>query len=73
MIRILGVVIIFIGGWLVYTGHRRAESLAGKTQTGLVQLKNEIDGKTRVADHYWYYAGGAILILGGGWLVVRKD
>ncbi|HEY5550994.1 MAG TPA: DUF3185 family protein [Opitutaceae bacterium] len=73
MKKILGIVLVLVGGWLVYTGYHRAESIAGKTESGLVDLKNEIDGKTRVADHVWYYVGGAVLIIGGGWLVIRKS
>jgi hypothetical protein len=72
MKKILGIVLILGGGWLVYTGYNRAESIAGKTAAGLVDLKNEIDGKARVADHVWYYAGGAVLIIAGGAMVMRK-
>jgi len=73
MKKILGIVLILVGGWLVYTGYNRAESIAGKTEAGLVDLKNEIDGKTRVADHVWFYIGGGVLIVVGGAIVLRKS
>ncbi|HUG09703.1 MAG TPA: DUF3185 family protein [Opitutaceae bacterium] len=72
MKKLLGIVLIVGGGWLVYTGYNRSESIAGKTEEGLADLKNEIDGKARVADHVWYYAGGALLIVVGGAMVMRK-
>ena len=72
MKKIIGVLLVLIGGWLVYSGYNRAESIAGKTEEGLADLKNEIDGKTRVADHFWYYAGGALLVIAGGAMVLRK-
>jgi len=72
MTKIIGIALLLVGGWLVYTGYSRAESLAGKAESGIVDLKNEIDGKARVPDHVWYYAGGAVLILVGGGLVLRK-
>jgi len=72
MKKIIGIVFILVGGWLVYTGYNRAESLGGKTEAGLADLKSEIDGKARIADHVWYYAGGALLILAGGVMVLRK-
>lgn len=73
MTRILGVVLLLAGGWLVFTGHNRAGSVAGKAQTNIAELKSEIDGKTRVPEHFWYYAGGAVLVLAGGWIVMRKS
>lgn len=72
MKKIIGIVLILGGGWLVYTGHSRAESIAGKAESGVVQLQNEIDGKSRVAEHVWFYAGGGVLIVAGAWLVLRK-
>jgi hypothetical protein len=72
MIRILGVVLVIVGAWLLYTGYSRGRSLAGKTRSNIAQLKNEIDGKARVPDHVWYYVGGGLVVLVGGALVIRK-
>jgi hypothetical protein len=72
MNRVVGIVLIVIGGWLIYTGYRQADSLAGRTKTTLVDVKNSIDGKGRVARQYWYYGGGALLVVAGAAIGLRK-
>ncbi len=65
MSRIIGILLILVGGWLIYRGHSEAESLAGKTRTTITDVKNSIDGKGRIATQYWYYGAGAVLIGAG--------
>jgi len=72
MSKLLALALIIIGSWLIYDGYSRGDSLLGRTQSGIVSLKNEIDGKGRVARPYIYYGGGALLILGGAVLIFRK-
>jgi hypothetical protein len=59
------------GLWLLYGGYEREVSLAGKTEMGMVYLKTGIDGKTRVLTHHWHYGGGALLIIGSVWWLVK--
>jgi hypothetical protein len=73
MNKIIGIAMLLVGGWLLYTGYNRGESLAGKTKAGIAELKNEIDGKARVPDHVWYYIGGGVLVLVGGGMLMRKS
>jgi hypothetical protein len=73
MKKILSLILILLGGWLVYVGYNRGESLAGKTKSGIAELKNEIDGKMRVPDHVWYYVGGGALIVAGAVVAARRS
>lgn len=73
MKQIIGIIFIFAGGWLVYTGYSEADSIAGKARTKLIDLKNDIDGKNRTPRQYWYYGSGALLIVAGAGLVMRKN
>jgi hypothetical protein len=72
MKKLVGLALILVGGWLVYVGFTRGDSLAGKTKSGIAELKNEIDGKMRIPDHVWYYVGGGVLIIAGAAAMARK-
>jgi hypothetical protein len=73
MKKILAVVLILAGGWLLYAGYQRGDSLAGRTKSTLAELKNDIDGKTRVPGHVKFYVGGAVLLAAGAWLATRRS
>jgi hypothetical protein len=62
---------LFAGFWLLYAGYGRGVSLAGKTQTGFLQLKTGLDGKTRLPRHHLQYAGGLALIIGSTWWLMK--
>lgn len=70
--RIIGIVVIAVGAWLGYRGYHQADSLAGRTRTTIVDVKNSIDGKGRIAPQYEYYVVGGLLILGGAVIAMRK-
>jgi hypothetical protein len=72
MSKLLALVLLIGGSWLIYTGHSQAESLLGRTKSGLVSLQNDIDGKGRVPQPYLYYSGGAVLLLAGTALLFRR-
>lgn len=65
MKMIIALVAIAIGGWLLYAGYQRQDSLAGKAESSVSDLGRELDGKTRIPDHVWYYIGGGVLIVAG--------
>lgn len=72
MSKIIAILLILAGGWLIYTGYAQADSMAGRTKTALVELKNEIDGKGRTPKQYAYYGSGALLVALGAVLLLRK-
>jgi len=69
---LLAIVLLAAGAFLIYTGHRRANSLLGETKSVLVNVQDSIDGKYRTAAHVWYYAGGAACLVVGGLLLIRR-
>jgi hypothetical protein len=67
--------IALVGGvWLLYMGYERQQSLAGKTEDTLSRLGQKIDGGDHATTYVKYYAAGAVLVLGGafGLGLVRK-
>jgi len=68
---LLALTALFAGLGLLYAGYSRGVSLASKTATGFAHLQTGIDGKTRVPVHHWQYAGGAALILGSTWWLLK--
>lgn len=68
---LIALIALLAGLWLLYAGYGRGVSLAGKTSTGLAQLKTGLDGKTRVPTHHQFYAGGLALIIGSTWWLVK--
>ncbi len=65
-------VLILVGVIVAVFGHRRAESLSGLSNRAGTNLANAWDGGLRVPEHYWLYAGGGLLVLAGGALLLRR-
>lgn len=61
MNKIIGVILILVGGFLLYKGAVRSDSLAGELDEAGSKLANRIDGKSRIPEHYYYLVGGGIL------------
>ncbi len=72
MKHLLAIVLIVIGGYLIYLGHRRAESVAGIAEKAGKDIANAFDGKTREGQHVYYYVGGGLLILAGAVVALKK-
>ncbi len=72
MKKIVAVLLIAAGGWLLYAGYQRGDSLAGRTKSTFTELKNDIDGKSRIPGHVKFYLGGAVLLAAGAWLAIRR-
>lgn len=72
MKMIIALAAIAIGGWLLYAGYQRQDSLAGRAESTASDVGRQIDGKTRVPDHVWYYIGGGVLIVAGLAGLVRR-
>jgi uncharacterized membrane protein YphA (DoxX/SURF4 family) len=65
MKTVFAIIALLVGAWLIYSGWQRRESLAGQASEAISELGRKVDGKTRIPEHTWYLAGGALLVLGG--------
>jgi hypothetical protein len=74
MRKLLSLAALAAGIWLVYMGHERQESLAGRADSSLSRLGERLDGSGHAPTHVKYYVGGFLLIAGGalGLGLVRK-
>jgi hypothetical protein len=72
MNKALGLVLIVVGGVLLYQGWSRKESLAGEAAQLSTKVANKVDGGTRVPQYLYYITGGAVLAVAGAGLVLRK-
>lgn len=65
MNKIIGIVLIFVGGFLIYQGVQRKDSVAGAAAEVGTDVANAVDGKGRVPKHYYYIIGGAVVAAAG--------
>jgi hypothetical protein len=65
MRKLLSIAALVAGCWLIYMGHERQESLAGKADSSLSALGEKLDGNGHVPTHVRYYVAGALLAAGG--------
>jgi len=74
MPKLVSILAVLAGIWLVYSGYERQHSLAGSADDTMSRLGQRIDGAGRTPTHIWYYAAGAVLLAGGlaGLGVVRR-
>jgi hypothetical protein len=70
---LLAVVLIALGGVLLYLGNERNDSVAGAAQAVGHDVASAFDGKTRITDHQLYYIGGGALILVGIVVALRRS
>lgn len=61
MNKIIGIVLLVVGGALVYQGLQRKDSLVGAASEVGVDIANAVDGDTRIPKHYYYIGGGGLL------------
>jgi Protein of unknown function (DUF3185) len=72
MNRILGIILIIVGGYLIDIGVTRKNSLVGQADTAATNVANSINGGTSEPRHVVYIAGGALLIFVGAAAIVRR-
>lgn len=65
MNKIIGIILIVVGGFLIFKGAARKDSLAGGLAETGTEIANKVDGGGRVPEHYYYLIGGGILIAVG--------
>lgn len=61
MNRIIGIILILVGGFLIYQGVERKDSVAGAASEVGADVANAVDGKGRVPKHYYYLIGGGVI------------
>jgi len=65
MSKIIGIILIVVGGFLIYKGAMRKDSLAGSLAETGSEVANKVDGGSRIPNHYYYLIGGGILVAVG--------
>ena len=74
MLKLLSLVALVGGLWLIYLGYERQQSLAGKAADSLSRIGRTIDGGDHPTTQTEYYVCGALLLVGGafGLGIIRK-
>ena len=73
MQKILGLVLVIAGGALLFQGFSRRNSLVGDVAEVSARVANKVDGGTRIPSHAYYIGGGALLVLAGAGVALRKS
>jgi hypothetical protein len=71
MTKIIGIILIVVGGFLIFKGASRKDSLVGNLAETGTSVANTVDGGGRVPEHYYYLIGGGILVAVGIGATVR--
>jgi len=61
MSKIIGIVLILVGGILIYQGVQRDDSIAGVASEIGTDVANAVDGGGRIPKHYYYIVGGGVI------------
>jgi len=69
---LVAALLIAAGAYLIYCGHRRADSVAGVVEKTRKDIADAFDGRIRHPNYIVYYTGGGVLIAAGAWVAVRK-
>lgn len=70
--RIIGLLLIITGTWLLIQGWQRKDSLLGSMSETGTRIANRFDGGARTPKHMIYMAGGSLMIACGAILTVSK-
>jgi hypothetical protein len=69
---LIALALIAAGSYLIYYGHRRADSMAGLAERTGKDIANAFDGQTRTPKYVHYYVGGGALIAAGAVVALYK-
>jgi hypothetical protein len=72
MSKIIGIVLIVLGGYLFSVGYSRQDSLVGHVSSTADSAANSVDGGTRTPKHVTYMVGGGVLIVLGAIVAFRR-
>lgn len=71
MNKLIGIILVLIGGFLVYQGVERKDSVAGAMSEAGSDIANAVDGKGRIPEHYYYIIGGGVVAVAGLGVALR--
>ena len=74
MSKVISIVALAAGIWLVYLGYERQQSVAGKAADSLSKIGQKLDGGDHMTTQTKYYVIGTVLVVGGafGLGIVKK-
>ena len=72
MNKIIGIIILLVGVFLLYKGFARQDSLAGKMDAAGTEVANTVDGGSRVTNHTLYLVGGGVLVVVGAAVALKR-
>lgn len=70
--RIIGLLLLLAGAFLLYKGIVREDSLAGKIDSAGTQVANRVDGGGRVTNHTLYLVSGGVLVVLGAVAALKR-
>jgi hypothetical protein len=73
MNKIIGVILIIVGGFLIFKGINRQDSIAGKADSAGSSIANSVDGGTRTPTHTVWIVGGAVVAVAGLAIAARRS
>jgi len=73
MNKIIGLILIIVGGFLIFKGVNRQDSLAGKADSAGTSIANSVDGGTRTPTHTVWIIGGAVVAIAGLAIAARRS
>ena len=71
--RIIGLILICVGAWLLIRGWQRKDSLLGSISETGTKIANRFDGGARTPKHMMYMVGGGLIIACGAILTFSKS
>ena len=73
MNKIIGIILIIVGGFLIFKGINRQDSIAGKADSAGSSIANSVDGGTRTPTHTVWIVGGAVVAVAGLAIAARRS
>lgn len=71
MNKIIGIVLLLVGGALIYQGLSRKDSVVGAASEVGTDVANAVDGGGRIPKHVYYIIGGGVIAAVGVGALVR--
>jgi hypothetical protein len=71
MNKIIGLILILVGGALLYQGLNRKDSIVGAASEVGTDVANAVDGGGRVPEHLYYIIGGGVVAAVGVGVMLR--
>jgi hypothetical protein len=70
--KIIGIILIVLGGYLFSVGYSRQDSLVGHVSSTADSAANSVDGGVRTPKHVTYMVAGGVLVVLGAIVALRR-